>query len=89
MRKSFTADDRIVFAVKHALMLVSEAAMKRGDIAVALCPTMPWRVGRLDLDNKIDAKVEVERAALVDHGIFLLPYNAIPAFARSSQNQAS
>ena len=74
MRKSIIADDRIVFAVKYALMLVSEAAVKRGDIAVALCPTMPWRVDRLDLDNKIDAKVAVERAALVDNGNFLLPY---------------
>lgn len=40
---SFAADDRVVFAVKYALMIVSEAAVKLGDTATDLCPDIPWR----------------------------------------------
>jgi uncharacterized protein with HEPN domain len=41
--KSFADDETVVFAVKYALMIVSEAAAKLGDTAAVLCPDIPWR----------------------------------------------
>lgn len=42
-RESFVADETVVFAVKYALMIISEAAVKLGDRAAVLCPDIPWR----------------------------------------------
>lgn len=41
--KTFAADEQVVFAVKYALMIISEAATKLGDTAAELCPDIPWR----------------------------------------------
>ena len=41
--KSFASDDRAIFAVKYALMIISETAVKLGDTAAVLCPDSPWR----------------------------------------------
>jgi uncharacterized protein with HEPN domain len=40
--KSFAANDQVVFAVKYALMIISEATAKPGDIAADLRPDIPW-----------------------------------------------
>jgi len=39
---SFAADEKTIFAVLHALLIVSEAARKLGDEAVAHAPDQPW-----------------------------------------------
>jgi uncharacterized protein with HEPN domain len=41
--KTFPANDQVVFAVKYALMVISEATAKLGDTAFDLRPDMPWR----------------------------------------------
>jgi uncharacterized protein with HEPN domain len=41
--KSFAANDQIVFAVKYALVIISEATPKLGDTAPNLRPEIPWR----------------------------------------------
>jgi uncharacterized protein with HEPN domain len=41
--KRFTADEQKVLAVKYALLTISEAAAKLGDVADDLCPGIPWR----------------------------------------------
>lgn len=39
----FTVADQTVRAVKYSLLVISEAAVKLGDLAADLCPTVPWR----------------------------------------------
>ena len=41
--KGFAANDEKVLAVKYALLTISEAAAKLGDLAADLCPDIPWR----------------------------------------------
>jgi uncharacterized protein with HEPN domain len=41
--KTFEDHEQIVFAVKYALMIISEAAVKLGDTATDLCPDVSWR----------------------------------------------
>jgi uncharacterized protein with HEPN domain len=40
---TFATNDQVVFAVKYALMIISEAAIRLGDIAGTLQPDIPWR----------------------------------------------
>jgi uncharacterized protein with HEPN domain len=40
--QTFSENEQALFAVKHALLIVSEAAAKLGALAVELCPAMPW-----------------------------------------------
>jgi uncharacterized protein with HEPN domain len=40
---AFAENDQAIFAVKYALMIISEAAIKLGDTAAALQPNIPWR----------------------------------------------
>ena len=42
-RQSFEEDDRVAYAVKYALLRISEAAHRLGDRAPALCPGVEWR----------------------------------------------
>ena len=39
----FTAADQTIRAVKCSLLVISEAAVKLGDLAADLCPNIPWR----------------------------------------------
>jgi uncharacterized protein with HEPN domain len=39
----FAANDQPIFAVKYALMVISEATAKLGDTASNLRPDIPWR----------------------------------------------
>jgi uncharacterized protein with HEPN domain len=41
--QGFAANEQVVLAVKYALLIVSEAAVKLGDVAVDFCPDIPWR----------------------------------------------
>jgi uncharacterized protein with HEPN domain len=40
---TFATNDQVVFAVKCALMIISESAIRLGDIAGKLQPDIPWR----------------------------------------------
>ncbi len=42
-RQAFVADERVIFAVLHALLIVSEAARRLGNEAETLTPDQPWR----------------------------------------------
>ena len=41
--EGFAANEQAELAVKYALLIISEAAVKLGDIATDLCPNIPWR----------------------------------------------
>jgi uncharacterized protein with HEPN domain len=41
--QAFVADERVTFAVLHALLIVSEAARRLGADAETLAPEQPWR----------------------------------------------
>lgn len=41
--KAFAMADQTIRAVKYSLLIISEAAVKLGDLAVDLCPAVPWR----------------------------------------------
>jgi uncharacterized protein with HEPN domain len=41
--KTFISDEQVIFAVKYALMIISESAIRRGDAASTLRPDIPWR----------------------------------------------
>ena len=38
----FRNDERALFAVQYALLVISEAAIRLGDQAEVLCPDIPW-----------------------------------------------
>ena len=40
---ALTVADQTIRAVKYSLLVISEAAVKLGDLAADLCPTVPWR----------------------------------------------
>jgi uncharacterized protein with HEPN domain len=40
--QDFTQNEQVILAVKYALLIVSEAAVKLGDLAGELCPDIPW-----------------------------------------------
>lgn len=40
--EAFSQDERVLFAVKHALLIISEAAVKLDALAPELCPDIPW-----------------------------------------------
>ncbi len=42
-RRIFEEDDRMAYAVKYALLRISEAAHRMGDRAPELCPGVEWR----------------------------------------------
>lgn len=39
---AFSRNEQALFAVDHALLIISEAAVKLGDLAAQLCPEIPW-----------------------------------------------
>jgi uncharacterized protein with HEPN domain len=41
--QTFSENEQALFAVQHALLIISEAAAKLGDLAATLCPSVPWR----------------------------------------------
>ncbi len=41
--ESFIHDEEKLFAVQHALLIISEAATKLGELAPELCPEIDWR----------------------------------------------
>jgi uncharacterized protein with HEPN domain len=41
--QTFSENEQALFAVQHALLIISEAATKLGDPAATLCPAIPWR----------------------------------------------
>ena len=41
--QSFALADQTIRAVKYSLLVVSEAAVKLGDLAADFCPSIPWR----------------------------------------------
>jgi uncharacterized protein with HEPN domain len=41
--KGFAENEEKVLAVKYALLTISEAAAKLGDVGPYLCPGIPWR----------------------------------------------
>jgi uncharacterized protein with HEPN domain len=50
--RAFAGSEQTIHAVKYALLIVSEAAIKLGDTASALCPDIPWREVR-GLGNRL------------------------------------
>ena len=40
---TFAANDQVTFAVKYALMIISEATAKLGETASDIRPDIPWR----------------------------------------------
>lgn len=40
---SFAANDQVTYAVKYALMIISEATAKLGETASEIRPDIPWR----------------------------------------------
>ena len=40
---AFKENEQVLFAVEHALLIISEAASKLGGLAPELCPAVPWR----------------------------------------------
>ena len=40
---TFSANEETLYAVKHALLIISEAAAKLGELAAELCPGVDWR----------------------------------------------
>jgi len=49
---SFATSEQVVYAVKYALLTISEAAAKLGAAASELCPEIPWRSMR-GLGNRL------------------------------------
>ena len=41
--EAFAGNEQTTLAVKYALLTISEAATKLGDLAAELCPDIPWR----------------------------------------------
>ena len=41
--QAFRENEETVYASKHALLIISEAAVKLGDLAPQLCPEIDWR----------------------------------------------
>ncbi len=41
--QDFGGDEEKLFAVQHALLIISEAAAKLGELAPELCPEIDWR----------------------------------------------
>jgi uncharacterized protein with HEPN domain len=41
-RAAFSQNNETVYAVKHALLIISEAARKLAGVAEELCPEIPW-----------------------------------------------
>jgi uncharacterized protein with HEPN domain len=41
--RGFALADQTIRAVKYSLLVISEAAVKLGDLAADLCPAIPWR----------------------------------------------
>ncbi len=41
--KAFAGTDQVIFAVKYALMIISESAVRLGDTAATPRPEIPWR----------------------------------------------
>jgi uncharacterized protein with HEPN domain len=41
--EKFISDEEKLYAVQHALLIISEAAAKLGDMAPELCPEIDWR----------------------------------------------
>jgi uncharacterized protein with HEPN domain len=41
--QTFRENEQALFAVQHALLIISEAAAKLGNLASELCPDIPWR----------------------------------------------
>ena len=39
---AFRGDEKVYFAVQHALLIISEAGHKLGEQAEELCPGIPW-----------------------------------------------
>jgi len=39
---AFSRNNQALYAVKHAMLIISEAAKKLGGIAEDLCPHIPW-----------------------------------------------
>ncbi len=63
----FAADEQALFAVQHALLIISEAAQKLGPQAADLCPTVPWPEIR-GLGNRLRHEydsINIERLWLV------------------------
>lgn len=40
---SFRRNEQQLYAIQHALLIISEAASKLGDLAPQLCPEIDWR----------------------------------------------
>ncbi len=40
--EAFCEDEKVVYAVKHALLIISEAAIKLGALAAEMEPKVPW-----------------------------------------------
>jgi len=56
--KTFAANHQVIFAVKYALMIISEATAKLGDIAADLRPDIPWREIR-GLGNRLRHEYDI------------------------------
>jgi uncharacterized protein with HEPN domain len=56
--KTFTANDQVIFAVKYALVIISEATAKLGDVAADLRPDIPWREIR-GLGNRLRHEYDI------------------------------
>lgn len=41
--QSFSENEQKIFAVQHALLIISEAAAKLGRLAPEFCPEIDWR----------------------------------------------
>jgi uncharacterized protein with HEPN domain len=79
--KTFAANNQVIFAVKYALMIISEATAKLGDTASDLRPDMPWREIR-GLGNRLRHEYDIIDLAR----IWLLIERDLPALKAACQD---
>ena len=76
--QGFAANEQTELVVKYSLPIISEAAAKLGDVAVALCPDISWREIR-GLGNRL--RHEYDRIDVVR--IWLLLEQDLPPLKRA------
>ncbi len=78
---TFAANDQVTFAVKYALLIISEATAKLGEIAPGIRPDIPWREIR-GLGNRLRHDYDTVDPARV----WLLIERDLPPLRAACQN---
>ena len=78
---TFAANDQVTFAVKYALLIISEATAKLGEIAPGIRPDIPWREIR-GLGNRLRHDYDTVDLARV----WLLIERDLPPLRAACQN---